>query len=114
DRHRVQDRSVTFSQLWHRVESGSEQLRALGLKRGSTILVFQPVTIELYEVLLAAFHGGMRVMLADPSAGKAFLALCCQRIPPDAFFGPWWAQVLRLAVAPLRTIPSSIRSGGYF
>jgi acyl-CoA synthetase (AMP-forming)/AMP-acid ligase II len=78
------------------------------------VLVFQPVSIELYEVILSAFHAGLRVMLADPSAGKQFLSLCCERLRPDAFFGSWKAQCLRLAVGDLRKIPLAIRSGGWF
>lgn len=114
DRHKGRDRSVSFAELLQRVESGNTRLKKLGLTRGSTILVFQPVSIELYEILLAAFHGGLRVMLADPSAGRAFLSLCCERLPPDAFFGPWKAHLLRLAVTGLRRIPRAIRSSGYF
>ncbi|WP_265594100.1 AMP-binding protein [Haloferula sp. BvORR071] len=114
DRHKGCDRSVGFAELLQRVERGAGRLKELGLKRGSTILVFQPVSIELYEILLAAFHGGLRVMLADPSAGRAFLSLCCQRLPPDAFFGPWKAHLLKLAVPGLRRIPRAICSTGWF
>jgi acyl-CoA synthetase (AMP-forming)/AMP-acid ligase II len=114
DRAGGQDRSIGFGELQRRVEIGAGRLKELGLKRGHTILVFQPVSIELYEILLAAFHGGLRVMLADPSAGKEFLSLCCKRLPPDAFFGPWKAHLLRLAVPGLRGIPLAIRSSGWF
>jgi len=114
DRAKGQDRSVSFAELQQRVESGAGRLKELGLERGSTILVFQPVSIELYEILLSAFHGGLRVMLADPSAGRQFLSLCCQRLAPDAFFGSWKAHLLRLAVPDLRKIPLAIRSAGWF
>ena len=108
------DRIVTFRELSRRVAAGAETLRKLGLRRGQVILVFQPVSIELYEIILSAFHAGLRVMLADPSAGKRFLSLCCERLRPDAFFGSWKAQCLRLAVGDLRKIPLAIRSGGWF
>jgi acyl-CoA synthetase (AMP-forming)/AMP-acid ligase II len=108
------ERSVTFAELATRVGAGAARLEALGLKRGDTILAFQPVSIELYELLLSALHGGMRVMLADPSAGGKFLTLCCGRLPPDAFFGPWKAHLLRLLIPALRRIPLAIRSSGWF
>ena len=85
--------------------------REIGLKRGDHILVFQPVSIELYVCLLSAFHAGIRVMLADPSAGRTFLENCCSRVPPDAYFGPWKAMALRLTVPCLRKIPIAISSG---
>ncbi len=88
--------------------------REMGLKRGQVVLVFQPVSIELYEILLAAFHAGLRVMLADPSAGREFLSHCCQRLLPDAFFGSWKAQCLKLTVEEMRGVRLSICSGGWF
>jgi acyl-CoA synthetase (AMP-forming)/AMP-acid ligase II len=114
DRHRGRDRVLEFGELSRRVAAGSRLLRDSGLRRGQTVLVFQPVSLELYEFLLAAFHGGLRVMLADPSAGREFLALCCRRLAPDAFFGSWKAQLLRLSVKELRRIPLAMGTGGYF
>ncbi len=108
------DCTVTFGDLAQRVAAGAGRLEAMGLKRGQVILVFQPVSIELYELLLAAFHAGMRVMLADPSAGREFLSLCCRRMMPDAFFGSWKAQFLRLGVPELRKVRCSIRTGHWF
>jgi acyl-CoA synthetase (AMP-forming)/AMP-acid ligase II len=105
---------VTFRELTRRAAGGAEWLGKLGLRRGQTVLVFQPVSIELYEFLLAAFHAGLRVMLADPSAGRGFLTDCCRRLRPDAFFGSWRAQCLRLSVPALRAIPLAIRSGAWF
>lgn len=113
DRKHGGDRLLTFEALWRKVECGSGYLQACGLKAGDTILLFQPVSIELYELLLAALHGGMRVMLADPANGAAFLQRCCERVPPACFFGPWKAQLLRWWVPGLRAIPRAI-TGGWF
>ena len=114
DSHRGTDRVVTFGELSKRVNAGAAALSDMGLKRGDVIQVFQPVSIELYELLLSAFHSGIRVMLADPSAGRNFLSLCCERVMPDAFFGPWKAHCLRLAVPLLRRIRTPITSGAWF
>lgn len=114
DRKNGADRTVTFRELAQRVSSGAAHLRSLGLRENQTILVFQPVSIELYEILLAAFHSGIRVMLADPSAGRKFISLCCQRAMPDAFFGPWKAHALRLAIPELRKVKTAIRSDAWF
>ena len=114
DRKNGQDRTITFRELADRISSGSAHLRSLGLHRGQTILVFQPVSIELYEILLSAFHSGIRVMLADPSAGRKFISLCCQRAMPDALFGPWKAHALSLAIPKLRSVKTRINSHGWF
>lgn len=114
DRLRGEDRVVSYGELARRVSAGSRELQETGLRRGQVVLVFQPVSIELYEFLLAAFHAGLQVMLADPSAGRGFLSHCCRRLKPDAFFGSWKAQCLRLMVPEMRAIPVSICSGGWF
>ena len=108
------DTALRFGELADQVARGAAGLRALGLRRGQTMLVFQPVSIKLYVILLAAFHAGLRVMLADPSAGKKFLGDCCGRLPPDAFCGPVKAQLLRLLVPGLRRIPLAMCTGGWF
>jgi len=108
------DRIVRYGELADRVSAAAHFLQNLGLKRGDTVLVFQPVSLELYEFLLAAFHSGLRVMLADPSAGRKFLSQCCRRLAPDAFFGSWKAQCLRLVVPEMRRIPLAIGTGAYF
>jgi olefin beta-lactone synthetase len=113
DRQGGVDRVVSYGELARRVAAGAAGLREMGLRPGQVVLVFQPVSIELYEFLLAAFHAGLRVMLADPSAGRKFLSLCCLRLPPDAFFGSWKAHCLRLTVAELRRIPLAICAGWF-
>lgn len=106
--------TVSYAELARRVSAGAGELWEMGLKRGQVILVFQPVSIGLYEILLAAFHAGLRVMLADPSAGREFLSNCCRSLMPDAFFGSWKAQCLRLTVPEMRGIGISICSGAWF
>lgn len=108
DRHQGADRVVSYGELARRVASGARELREMGLRRGNVILVFQPVSIELYEILLASFHAGLQVMLADPSAGRGFLSHCCRRLEPHAYFGSWMAQCLRLTIAEMRQVPISI------
>lgn len=108
------DRVVTYCELMRRVAAGASFLEKAGLKRGDTVLLLHPVSIELYEFLLAAFHLGVRAMLADPSGGKGFISLCCQRVAPAAFFGSWKAQAFRLAIPELRKCPLRIRTGPWF
>lgn len=114
DARNGKDRIITYAHLTRRVSAGSALLESYGLKKGMTVLVFHPVSIELYEFLLAAFHRGLQVMMADPSAGKKFLNDCCSRLQPDAFFGSWKANCLRLAVPALRKIPIKISAGAWF
>ena len=114
DAFRGEDRVLGYGELSRRVAAGAAFLERAGLKRGQTVLAFHPVSIELYEYLLASFHLGLRVMLADPSAGRGFISLCCQRLMPDAFFGSWKAQLLRVVVPELRRVKKNFRTGAWF
>jgi acyl-CoA synthetase (AMP-forming)/AMP-acid ligase II len=114
DRWKGKDRVLTFRELMDRVERGSARLEELGLKRGQTILVLHPIAIELYEILLSAFHAGLRVMLVDPTVRRGFLDSCCERLAPDAFFGYWKAHVLRYFETRLKAVPIKIRPGAWF
>ena len=108
------DRIVTYRELMDRVAGGASFLKRSGLKRGDTVLLLHPVSIELYEFLLAAFHLGVRAMLADPSGGKAFISLCCQRVRPAAFFGSWKAQAFGMIIPEIRRCPLRFRTGAWF
>lgn len=114
DSYQGKDRVVTYRQLADRVASGAFTLKTYGLKRGDTVLVLHPVSIELYEFLLAAFSMGVRVMLADPSSGKSFISLCCQRVNPSGYFGSWKAQAFGLLVPEIRKCRIRIRGGRWF
>ena len=114
DTHKGADRVIAYGELAERVAAGSAMLHAAGLKKGMTVLAFHPVSIELYEFLLAAFHRGLQVMLADPSGGRQFLENCCARRSPDAFFGSWKSNLLRITNPALRKIPLSITAGPWF
>ncbi len=108
------DRIATYHELFERTERRAGAFRNMGLTKGQTLMVFQPVSIELYEILLAAFQLGIQVMLVDPSAGRKFLSQCCKRLLPDAFVGSWKAQWLRGWVPELRKISCAVCTQGWF
>jgi acyl-CoA synthetase (AMP-forming)/AMP-acid ligase II len=84
-----------------------------GLRRGDTLLVFHPMSMELYAVLLGAFRIGVVAMFVDPSAGRAHIGRCCELRPPDAFLGTPRAHLLRLVVPALRRVPRNFTTSGW-
>ncbi len=113
DRVGGEDRSITFGELSHRVAAGARFLAGHGLQPGDTVLLFHPVRIELYEVLLSLFHAGMTAMLIDPSAGGEFIGHCCRRRAPDAYFGSRLAHLLRLRIRALRGVGRCFHPAGW-
>ena len=107
------NRQITFGELWKRVRGGAEQLQQFGLKKGDAILVIHPIQIELYEVLLSAFHNGIVVVLLDPAKGAGFLDECLEWFPVQAYFGSAKAHLLRLKSRKLRKVQAHFHSGSW-
>ncbi len=105
--------AIDFATLADRVARGASLLRRAGIEAGDRMLVFHPVAIPLYEVLLAAFHAGVTIVLADPSGGRAFLDAACRRTRPKAFFGSHKAHLLRVMVPAIGRIPIAFHSSGW-
>lgn len=101
---RGRERSITFAELERAAARAAGMLRASGLTPGDRVLVFQPMSIELYVALLAIFRLGLVGMFLDPSAGRAHIERCCELAPPAAFIGSGRAQWLRLMLPLLRRI----------
>lgn len=103
--------SWTFRELEARTARGAARLRSLGLRPGDPVLVFVPMGLPLYEILLSLLRMGAVAVFVDPSAGREHLARCCARIRPRALVGGPGAQLLRWALGPLRAIPRPIALG---
>jgi acyl-CoA synthetase (AMP-forming)/AMP-acid ligase II len=108
DRHRGAERITTFAELDMASARGAGLLLESGLKSGDTVLIFQPMSAELYIALLALFRLGMTAMFLDPAAGRAHIERCCAICPPAALIAPPKAHLLRLISPALRRIPRQI------
>jgi len=105
DTHLGRERVTTFAGLEAAAARGAALLREAGLVSGDTLLVFQPMSAELYIVLMAIFRLGMTAMFLDPSAGREHLERCCAIRPPKALIASPKAHLLRLVSPALRRIP---------
>lgn len=98
-------RTTTFAELELAATHAAALLWQEGLRPGDVVLVFQPMSAELYAALIAIFRLGMVAMFVDPSAGRAHLEQCCALRPPQALVASAKAHVLRLLSPALRRIP---------
>lgn len=105
------DRTVTFAGLEEATARGAALLREKGLLAGDTVLVFQPLSIELYIILLSLFRRGITAMIVDPSAGREHLERCCSLVPPQGLIASPKAHLLRLVSPALRRIPLQFATG---
>jgi acyl-CoA synthetase (AMP-forming)/AMP-acid ligase II len=82
-----------------------------GLRAGDVVLVFHPMSIELYVALVALFRLGLVAMFIDPSAGRSHIERCCDLIAPRAFLASQKAHLLRLVSPALAAIPRRFAFG---
>ncbi len=103
--------TTTFAELDRRSRQAAALLRAAGIGAGDAVLIFQPMSAELYTALLAVFRLGAVAMFLDPSAGRAHLEACCALQAPRALVAAAKAHLLRLRSAALRRIPAKFSIG---
>ena len=106
-------RTPTFDQLAEHSARATALLRSTGLHKGDRVLVFQPMSIELYVALLAIFRLGLVATVLDPSAGRGHIEQCCGIVRPRAFIGPARAHPLRILCRGLRRIELHFVTSGW-
>lgn len=113
DRIDGRDRLTSFDALQQQVTQAAALLRQAGLRPGDRVLVFQPMSLELYVALIALFRLGLVAMFIDPSAGLPHIERCCSLFPPEAFIGSPRAHLLRLLSPALRRVPRHFVIGAH-
>lgn len=98
-------RVTSFAQLDQASRRGAALLKVHGVQPGDPVLIFQPMSAELYEALLAVFRLGATAMFLDPATGREHIEECCQIQPPRALVASTKAHLLRLRSSALRRIP---------
>lgn len=111
DTHRGQRRVITFAELEHQSAQVATLLHQSGLRPGDAVLVFQPMSAELYIALGSIFRLGLIAMFLDPGQGKHYIEACCALYPPQAFIASSKAHLLRLTSPALRRIPKKFVIG---
>lgn len=99
------NRSFTYSEIEKASSRAARLLSQAGLCAGDAVLVFQPMSADLYIALLAIFRLKLVAVFIDPSAGIKHIERCCKLIPPKALIATPKAHVLQLRIPALRRIP---------
>lgn len=105
DTHWGKNRITTYAGLELAASRACTLLRQSGLKPGDAVLIFTPMSAELYIALLALFRLGLIAVFLDPSAGKNHIDRCCNLYPLQAFIATPKAHLLRCVSPALRRIP---------
>ena len=105
DAYRSRQRVTTFAELELASARAATLLWRAGLRPGDTVLVFQPMSAELYVALSAIFRLGLIAMFLDPGHGQNYIEICCSLHEPKALIASAKAHLLRFVSPTLRRIP---------
>jgi olefin beta-lactone synthetase len=95
---------VSFAELAARVGRFGAGMREMGVGEGSRVLLFVPMSVDLYVALLGVLHAGATAVFVDAWADRRRLDAAVAAARPDLFLGPPRAHLLRLASAAVRGI----------
>jgi len=104
-------RAVTFAALDDASARMAASLFRDGLTKGDVALLLQPMSIELYVILLALCRLGATAMFLDPSVGRRHVEACCAVLPPKALIAPPKGHLLRVMSNAIRRIPIKLSTG---
>lgn len=105
DTWRGRSRTTSFAELDQSAARAARLLVKHGLQPGDAVLVFYPMSVELYVVLVALFRLRLIAMFLDPSASRDHFERCCALHRPRALIAGTKAHLLRLLSPALRRIP---------
>jgi len=103
--------SITFGELWRRIDRASSGLRRLGLAPGDRAIVMIPMSIDLYVAMLGVLAMGAVAVFVDPWIGGRQIAAFAAFAKPRAWLGIPKSHALRLLDARLRAIPLTVTTG---
>lgn len=102
-RHKGQ--SISYAELKEEVVKTAAYFTKSGLKKGDRVLVFIPMSIDLYRTVLALFYMGATAVFIDEWVGKKRMDVCCKLANCQGFIGIPVARVYGFFSKEIRRIP---------
>jgi len=105
------NQSISYQALAEDVQAMVGYFTEQGLKAGDKFLIFVPMSIDLYKVLLAVFHLGATAVFLDAWSTQNRLEKALSIVPCQAFIGIPKAHLLRVTSKAIRQIPRHFMMG---
>src|SRR6185312_5120060 len=98
-------RQITFSELEKEIQDTACHFLTKGIRRGDRVLIFVPMSIDLYRIVLSLFKIGATAVFLDEWVNKKRMEECCKIAQCHAFIGVSKAHILSLFSSEVRKIP---------
>ncbi len=107
------ERTTTYQELDTAIRQTAAQMKALGIRPGDRVLVFIPMGIDLYRIVLALYRIGAVAVFLDEWVSWKRMELCADLANCRGFTGIWKARVLSYFSMTLWQIPVKINPDDY-
>ena len=101
----VKGNSITYRELEIEIKKMAAYYRKEGINIGDRVMVFIPMSIDLYRSVLALFYIGATAVFIDEWVDKKRLEYSTSLAHCKAFIGGWKLKALALISKPLYNIP---------
>lgn len=98
-------RKITYDELAAEIEMTASYFTEKGIGKGDRVLVFVPMGIDLYRIVLALFSIGATAVFLDEWVSKKRMELCCEIADCKGFIGLPKIRLLSFLSRELRRIP---------
>ena len=102
---------ISYFQLAQDIKIYARYFLSKGIKKGDNVLIFVPMSIELYRILSAIFYIGAAAVFVDAWADKNRLEQALTIVPCKAFIGCPKAFILKFVSKKIRDVKINIVSG---
>jgi acyl-CoA synthetase (AMP-forming)/AMP-acid ligase II len=99
------NRKISFSQFEKQVTDTARYFLSKGIGKGDRVLIFVPMSIDLYRIVLALFKIGATAVFLDEWVSKKRMEECCKVAQSKAFIGIFKVRILALFSTELQKIP---------
>lgn len=104
-------RAISYYDLAQQVKDTAQYLLAKGINKGDRVMVFVPMSTDLYRIVLALFYIGATAVFIDEWVSKKRLEACCAVAQCKAFIGTTKVRILALFSGALRKMPVKCGAG---
>jgi acyl-CoA synthetase (AMP-forming)/AMP-acid ligase II len=107
-----QTQILTYSEFEERITETAAYFTHKGIAKGDRVLVFVPMSIDLYRILLALLEIGAVAVLLDEWVSRERMELCCRIAKCKGFIAPPKIRVLSFLSKEIRSIPIKLSIKG--
>ena len=103
------DKLITFKELEEKVKITAIYFHKRNIQEGDRVLIFVPISIELYVNVLALFYIGATAVFLDQFLDRKKLETCAKIANCKGFIGIWKSKLLLLFSKEIRKIPIRLK-----